>query len=162
MAPIEDRVWDWFARSRTLRHWQIVLLVAATALATWGLQRVPHLVHTGEPMTCFAVDGRTLECGGQDIRLHGIDVPALNAFAGMVARVQLDSLVVGREVFCETVSKGGGGQLLGRCRIDGRDVGELMVRAGVALDCPAESGGRYGEFERSRAHATMERAAACR
>lgn len=161
MISLEDRVWDWLATRRELRHYQLLLLIGLSAAATWGALSLPHLALPGTPLACFAVDGRTLECDGEDFRLHGIDVPHMSTFAGMVARVELDGIVAGREVHCETIGKGGAAGLLALCTVDGRDIGELMVRAGVALDCPAQSGGRYAAQERSRAHGTVQRSAEC-
>ena len=36
---------------------------------------------------------------------------------------------------------------MGVCYLNGEDIGEAMVRQGLARDCPRISGGRYGEAE---------------
>jgi len=101
-----------------------------------------------------AKDGDDLLIAGQDIRLHGIDAfePGQRCTNGRgqawacgdSARRKLNQLVAGAEVCCErmqaTTTRG---RVVMRCVVGEMDVGQEMVRAGLALDCPRFSQGRY-------------------
>ena len=61
---------------------------------------------------------------------------------------------------CELDSERTHGRCVGVCYLNGEDIGEAMVRQGLARDCPRFSGGRYVEAEvQAAAHgATIGRA----
>ena len=60
-----------------------------------------------------------------------------------------EALIGGGRVTCDldgTVA-GSSLRLVGRCWAGGVDLGEALVRAGFARDCPAFSGGAYAQAE---------------
>ncbi len=93
-------------------------------------------------------DGDTLEIGRQAVRLHGISAPERDAPGGSEARQALLRMVQGRVVSCTPTGERNHDRAIGRCRIGERDLGEALVRLGVARDCPRWSGGRYARAER--------------
>jgi micrococcal nuclease len=56
-------------------------------------------------------------------------------------------MVLGRELLCELNGELTHDRCEGVCYLNGEDIGEAMVRQGLARDCPRFSGGRYGEAE---------------
>jgi len=62
-------------------------------------------------------------------------------------------LVDGRTLRCELDGSRTGDRCAGVCYLEGRDIGEVMVRQGLARDCPRYSGGSYAEAERQAAAA---------
>ena len=96
-------------------------------------------------------DGDTLEIGRTAVRLYGISAPERDAPGGSEARSALQRMVQGRVVSCTPTGERNHDRWIGRCRIDERDLGEAMVRLGVARDCPRWSGGRYARAEREAA-----------
>ena len=69
-------------------------------------------------------------------------------------------MVLGRELWCELNGELTHDRCVGVCYLNGEDIGEAMVRQGLARDCPRFSGVRYGEAEvQAAAHgATIGRA----
>ena len=55
--------------------------------------------------------------------------------------------MLGREVTCKLTAEQNRDRLIGVCFLAGTDVGETLVRAGHARDCPHFSGGRYIQAE---------------
>jgi endonuclease YncB( thermonuclease family) len=101
-----------------------------------------------------AKDGDDLLIAGQDIRLHGVDAFELGQrctssngqtwACGQAARRKLNQLVAGSEVCCERMQTAkADDRVVMRCVVRDVDVGQEMVRAGLALDCPRFSQGRY-------------------
>lgn len=108
------------------------------------------------PFVCPApaiVDGDTITCGTQRVRLARIDAPELHgcrkgrACAPGDAKASRDALarLIGRRTIrCTPVSaspRGGSaydryGRIVARCRVNGRDIGEYMVRHGWARRWP--------------------------
>lgn len=83
-------------------------------------------------------DGDTLKLGGTTYRLWGIDAPELAQTcqdgwpAGRQAATKLQQLVQGRSVTCERKDTDRYGRTVAICRAAGQDLGELLVREGMA------------------------------
>lgn len=109
------------------------------------------------------VDGDTLEIHGTRIRLWGIDAPessqlcrgddGLQYRCGEKAANELDSFIARRPVDCSPVSLDQYRRTVAICWIDGVDLGEWLVRNGLALDWPKYSKGKYDKAQREAEHA---------
>ncbi|MDG2003000.1 MAG: thermonuclease family protein, partial [Novosphingobium sp.] len=108
-----------------------------------------------------AIDGDTLELGGDRIRLHGID--ALEASqtctrngtvweCGKDASTLLSSLVSGKTVQCQQRDRDAYGRIVAFCRADGVDLGGSMVEAGLAVALPQFSTAYVDTERRMRMH----------
>lgn len=111
-------------------------------------------------------DGDTIRCGGERVRLWGMDAPELagsprcrrdtgwacgTAMAwGEAARRRLLKLTTGR-VECARVDQDRYGRTVARCTSAGVDLGGELVREGLARDYTRYSGGAYLAAE-ARAH----------
>lgn len=104
------------------------------------------------------IDGDTLEIRGQRIRLWGIDTPESSQLCraddnrayrcGAQAANELDAFIAGRPVFCTPLSQDQYGRTVASCSVNGADLGEWLVRSGLALDRPPYSKGRYAAVQR--------------
>ena len=95
-------------------------------------------------------DGDGLLFGSVEIRLQGIAAPELRDPVGQASTDTLRRLADGKRVVCylDGTRAGKSKRPVAVCTVDGRDLGELQVLAGMALDCPRYSKGRYAEAER--------------
>lgn len=81
-----------------------------------------------------AWDGDTLEVAGYRVRLNGVDAPEMRGDArGPVARAAMDDILMGREVVCDISGKSHD-RVVGRCFLNGDDVGEALIRKGWAFE----------------------------
>ena len=97
------------------------------------------------------------------IRLWGIDAPestqlrrgddSANYRCGAKAANDLDAFIGGWLVSCAPVSLDQYRRTFATCRVDGVDLGEWLVRQGLALDWPRYSNGRYRGAENDAAPA---------
>src|SRR6201984_325198 len=89
------------------------------------------------------IDGDTLEIHGSRIRLWGIDAPessqlcrgedSLRYRCGAKAANDLDRFMRSRPVSCIPISLDQYGRTVATCSVDGMDLGEWLVRNGLAL-----------------------------
>src|ERR1700722_18234615 len=109
------------------------------------------------------VDGDTLEIHGTRIRLWGMDAPETSQLCrgedsqqyrcGAKAANDLDAFIAGRPVCCIPISLDQYGRTVATCSVGGVDLGEWLVRNGLALDWPQYSRGRYDGVQREAEHA---------
>jgi endonuclease YncB( thermonuclease family) len=109
------------------------------------------------------VDGDTLEIHEIRIRLWGIDAPESSQLCrgedssqyrcGAQAANDLDAFIARRPVSCSPVSLDRYGRTVAICSAGGTDLGEWLVRKGLALDWPQYSKGRYDGAQRDAEHA---------
>ena len=92
-------------------------------------------------------DGDTIVVGKQPIRLNGIAAPERNEPGGREATAFMKQLVLGKKVTCALNGDVSHDRLIGRCYLDNRDVGRLIIAAGLARDCPRYSRRRYAGVE---------------
>lgn len=96
----------------------------------------------------WVIDGDTIDIGGTRMRLAGIDAPEMDHPYGNRAKWTLVNLCKGqlvRAVFDEDVSHD---RVVATCTLsDGRDLAAEMVRAGMAIDWPKFSRGKYSGLE---------------
>jgi len=92
--------------------------------------------------TARVVDGDTIEMSGQTLRLIGIDAPELAQpceregkpwACGDWSRDALRTRLSGRDLSCSGTEQDRYGRWLVTCRLAGRDLGQLLVRTGVAF-----------------------------
>jgi endonuclease YncB( thermonuclease family) len=147
----------------------VVLVAAATQGArdlvswrTWTHWNAPwsRSVPIGAPLTgrARAVDGDSLDIAGERVRLMGIDAPELHQTCrdaadddyacGRAAAQALAGLIAGRSVTCTPLDHDRYDRDVVRCTVDGRDLGEAMVRAGHAVELARFSHGAYTEAQR--------------
>ena len=129
----------WWRRG-TLRI--VALSAAAVALAVWQAAEpwllAGPLIVSGQVLDGKSVvDGDTLRVAGQLIRLHGIDAPELRQDcrgwpAGEEARRALAAVVTARPVECRRVTTDRYERTVAVCRVAGEDIGETLVRSGMA------------------------------
>jgi len=100
------------------------------------------------------IDGDTIAVAGVTVRLKGVAAPETPHSSspgepgGYEAKAFMEDLAGGRPAICElTGERTWGRRRVGYCSVGGADLGEAIVRAGLARDCPRYSGGRYAEFE---------------
>ena len=92
-------------------------------------------------------DGDTIEVSEIPIRLNGVSAPELNEPLGERSKIFMRDLVLGQQVRCELNGEKTYDRFVGTCYLGGKDIGILVVEAGLALDCPRYSGGRYAVSE---------------
>ena len=100
------------------------------------------------------VDGDTIEIHGNRIRLWGIDAPESTQFCrgedsdqyryGAQAANDLDAFIARQPVNCNPISLDRYGRTVATCSVGTADLGEWLVRNGLALDWPQYSKGKYG------------------
>jgi endonuclease YncB( thermonuclease family) len=91
-----------------------------------------------------AIDGDSLRSGSDDVRIRGIDAPELSQTCrdgsgrewacGREASARLRALVASGPVHCASGSRDRYGRALARCSAGAADIGETMVREGLAVD----------------------------
>ena len=123
--------------------------IVIPALAVIGLVALQALRSDGqiEDVVGKVIDGDTLYVGPTKIRLQGIAASELDEPFGPEARDFLTAIALGKRARCDLTGEISFDRQVAVCRIDGRDLGEMMIEAGLARDCPRYSGGRYEAFE---------------
>lgn len=97
---------------------------------------------------CYVVDGDTIRIGKINIRLAGIDAPELEHPWGQKSKWELVRLCKGQVITAELEPDISYDRVVATCFLpDGRDLSAEMVKAGLAIDWPKFSGGKYSEFE---------------
>jgi endonuclease YncB( thermonuclease family) len=104
------------------------------------------------------IDGDTLEIHGSRIRLWGIDAPessqlcrgddSLQYRCGAKAANDLDAFIAGRPVNCLPISLDRYGRTVATCSVGSADLGDWLVRNGLALDWPQYSKRKYDDAQR--------------
>src|SRR5205823_7895342 len=99
------------------------------------------------------IDGDTLEIHGMRIRLWGIDAPessqlcrgedSLQYRCGAKAANDLDTFIARRPVNCLPITLDQYGRTVASCSVDDVDLGQWLVRGGLAQDWPQYSKGKY-------------------
>lgn len=93
-------------------------------------------------------DGDTIEVGKIPIRLNGVSAPEMKEPLGPQSKAFMSNLVMGKRVRCKLDGTTTHDRWVGICYREGQDIGAAVIGAGLALDCPRFSGGRYENFER--------------
>jgi hypothetical protein len=125
-------------------RWLLLVMVLALpligALREWFCQtRVAGIV-TAVP------GGDLVRIGETHIRLEEIVVQAPSQ-AGPALRF-MESEILGQWVSCRGCQREAGATVTGWCVLkDGSRLGQRLVEAGLARDCPAISGGHYAAFQ---------------
>ena len=109
------------------------------------------------------IDGDTLEIHSTRIRLWGIDAPESTQLCrgedsdpyrcGAQAANDLDTFIARRPVSCNPINLDRYGRTVATCSVGGADLGEWLVRNGLAVDWPQYSHGRYDAVQREAAQA---------
>ena len=128
------------------------------ARSSWRLSW-PHRGAAGERLVGRArvTDGDTLKVGGVAVRLKGLAAPEvahggdLGEPGGIEAKAFMVDLVEGQTEICDLTQERTHGRCVGWCYLDGQDVAEALVSAGLARDCPRFSGGQYAAAETAEA-----------
>lgn len=108
---------------------------------------------------CWVVDGDTIIIDKVAIRIAGIDAPELDHPFGKQAKWALVKLCKGRTITAHIKPELSYDRVVAECYLsDGRDLAAEMVRAGLALDWPKFSGGRYRHLETADARKRLWRA----
>jgi len=96
----------------------------------------------------YAIDGDTIRIDGRTkIRLSGVAAPEKNERGGYEATDFMKRLINGKSVRCELDGTRTYDRAVGICFLGGRDIGEAVIAAGLARDCPRYSHGRYRAVE---------------
>lgn len=94
-------------------------------------------------------DGDTIEVGEVPIRMNGVSAPELDEPLGERAKKFMLDLVMGQPVRCELNGQKSYDRFVGICYLRDKDIGLSVIEAGLALDCPRYSGGRYVDLEQA-------------
>lgn len=96
----------------------------------------------------WVIDGDTLDIGGMRIRLVGIDAPEMDHPYGRTAKWALVNLCKGQEIRAVFDGDLSHDRTVATCYLpDGRDLSAEMVAAGMAIDWPKFSRGKYSRLE---------------
>jgi endonuclease YncB( thermonuclease family) len=138
------------------------LLIRAAILAALSLPPIPNAFADDLTGQASIIDGDTLEIQGTRIRLWGVDAPessqlcrgedSLQYRCGAKAANDLDAFIAGRPVSCLPISLDRYGRTVATCLVAGVDLGDWLVRNGLALDWPQYSKRKYDAAQREAEH----------
>ena len=116
------------------------------------------LLLSASPMTCAVVDGDTLRCGRERIRLLGIDAPEMGKCPqgrkcvkgnGKASKAALQKLVAGRPVRLERYGKDRHGRTLAYAYVGKVNLSCAQIQAGQAVYVRKwDDGGKVGRCGR--------------
>jgi endonuclease YncB( thermonuclease family) len=131
--------------------------VAARRFGPCPLLALVLAILSGCSRDVSVVDGDTLVIGAEHVRLHGIDAPERDQVCrradgsdydcGRMASSQLRREIADHVPACSGLYRDRYERQIAICTVEGRDVGDAMVRSGWAIDVPRYSGGRYAAAE---------------
>jgi micrococcal nuclease len=108
---------------------------------------------------CRVIDGDTIVINGMHIRLAGIDAPELDHPWGHQSKWAMVKLCKGQTVTARIKPYMSYDRVVAECFLpDGRDLAAELVQAGLALDWPKFSGGKYRHLEPPDARKKLWRA----
>lgn len=108
---------------------------------------------------CWVIDGDTIIIDDVRLRLAGIDAPELDHPWGQKSKWALVQLCKGQIVTAHIKPELSYDRAVAECYLsDGRNLAAELVRAGLALDWPAFSGGKYQHLEPPDARRRLWRA----
>lgn len=128
----------WRRLLRPRRRSTVLILVLAGLAVAGAVWTPPPKMLDAAPGVARAVDGDTFRIGGLDIRLQGIDAPESRQVcadgwqAGAAASHALAGLLAAGPPSCEQITTDRYGRTVAICRVNGQDIGEAMVRRGLA------------------------------
>ena len=128
----------------------VVIVAYSVNQSGWlDFRLAPHATISG---IAYAIDGDTIRLDGRTkIRLSGVAAPETYERGGPEATSFMKMLVNGRNVDCDLDGTRTYDRLVGICYLDGSDIGEAVIAAGLARDCPRYSHGRYRSVEQPSA-----------
>ena len=149
----------WYRAGRFNRIFTLCVAILIVPL----LLPVAHSQTTSITGTVSKVrDGDTLKVGPVAIRLMGVNAPELGEVLGVASRDFMKRLVLAKQIRCEMNGDKSYDRFVALCFLNGKDIGETLIRAGLALDCPRFSEGRYSSFEQSKAKNEIRMPKYCR
>ncbi len=108
---------------------------------------------------CWVIDGDTIVIGNMHIRLAGIDAPELDHPWGQQSKWALVKLCKAQTITALIKPEMSYDRVVAECFLpDGRDLAAELVKAGLALDWPKFSGGKYRHLEPADARKKLWRA----
>ena len=124
---------------------QHILVCSLVIVLSLPAQAVETTILTG--IVTHVRDGDTIEMGKIAINLNCVSAPELKELLGPQSKQFMRSLVDGKNVQCELDGTKTYDRLVGTGYLEGKDIGISVIKAGLALDCPRFSGGRYVNYE---------------
>ena len=94
------------------------------------------------------IDGDTFVASGQKIRLWGIDTPEKGHPLYKVATLYLETILAEGGLTCKFIDTDRYQRAVMHCRVQGADIGAMMVQMGMARDYTKYSGGFYQREQR--------------
>lgn len=82
---------------------------------------------------CFSIDGDSLRCNGERVRLARIDTPEKHEAGFHEAKEAMQLLVRGKEVTCLVRKREKYGRLLGECSVGDLPLSDYMLNRGYAV-----------------------------
>ncbi|SEL00526.1 OmpA family protein [Pacificibacter marinus] len=106
-------------------------------------------------------DGDTITVAAQKVRIQGLHAPELSDPFGEDARRFMENHYLDQPIECLMSGERTFDRLVGVCFVDEIDIAGELVRAGLGLDCPSFSFGRYALLEQKSAQSSMELPSYC-
>jgi len=103
-------------------------VLATRYLAAVLISALPFLAWAGE--RCTAMDGATLQCGRERVKVEGISAPELKAPGGQQARQRLQQRLQAGEIVIERRGHDKYGRTLGRLYVNGNRITQIDVTPG--------------------------------
>lgn len=99
-------------------------------------------------LVCFSppvIDGDSMRCQGQEVRLWGIQAPEWDDRGGQASKGALRALTRRRQVHCRPLERDRYGRAVAQCFVGRTDLAREMVDGGHARDWPRFSRGYYAK-----------------
>lgn len=148
-----------------MNYQTLIFVVGVAVLAAFGLDKTVVVSKQSAPVEIVRVapsepdhvrvvsgrahitDGDTLRIGKTRVRFDGIAAPEKNDSGGRASTDNLRQLINGTTIECRLTGAKSYKRHIGTCYVNGRNLSELQVASGNALDCPRFSNGRYAGAE---------------